>query len=548
MHFKKTSLLILCSLVQGSSDTWAINQVRVETRTDAAVAAHGVSGAGVTVAILDRGVDWRHPDFIKPDGTTRIKWILDMSGQTWCADGNPAAQEFNEAQINAALSGGPPINTRDAVGHGSLSASVAAGNGRAFAGGKYRGMAPEADLIIVKITSDGAPAHDGEPAETFFVGCVDDALDWLDAKIDLLGQPAVAFINMGTQFGPMDGTAAVSRKIDQVFGLDRPGRVYVTASGDEGMLPNHAGKDYDNGSEAVISMTRSTTASAPITLWYTEGQPAEISVAFDDGTIVGPVGPGEFLDQSGIFIIHHLPGSQFYPWTSTSGDGSAWINIAGHQTDGELRIRGLKPGSGHLDVYGDILGPNFSPVNSFTSDLVPGRLADFATTLSASVVGSYVLRTNYVDIDDIPRTAGDEGSTNELWQHSSGGPTRDGRRGVDITTPGHNLFGAIGPSSYWATFRFNMIQDGGGWYSRWGATSAAAPIAVGAVALMLEINPDLTAREVRDILRATSRSDGFTGAVPNDDWGFGKLDVLAALNRVAAGVVFADGFEEGGVR
>ena len=127
------------------------------------------------------------------------------------------------------------------AGPRSSSWGIHSNNGSAFGNGLYRGIAPGADLVIVKLVSEGAPAHDGQPAETPFQGCIDDALDWLDQKIDLLGQPCVALINSGTQWGPIDGTSAVSRKIDEVFGLDRPGRVYVSPSGDEGTLPTHAG-------------------------------------------------------------------------------------------------------------------------------------------------------------------------------------------------------------------------------------------------------------------------------------------------------------------
>ena len=49
---------------------------------------------------------------------------------------------------------------------------------------------------------------------------------------------------------------------------------------------------------------------------------------------------------------------------------------------------------------------------------------------------------------------------------------------------------------------------------------------------MLERNPNLTGSEVRDILRDTAAEDAWTGPVPNPEWGFGKLDVLAALSAV----------------
>ena len=138
----------------------------------------GRTGAGVTVVIIDRGIDWRNPDFINGDGTTRILWMLDMTGQDLCSASNPAPVEYSEAQINVALVGGPSIALRDAVGHGTATAGIAAGNGRAFAGGKYSGIAQGADLIIVKVTSEGAPAHGGVPAEPAFQGCMDEALDW----------------------------------------------------------------------------------------------------------------------------------------------------------------------------------------------------------------------------------------------------------------------------------------------------------------------------------------------------------------------------------
>jgi subtilisin family serine protease len=179
-----------------------------------------------------------------------------------------------------------------------------------------------------------------------------------------------------------------------------------------------------------------------------------------------------------------------------------------------------------------------------TDHLVPGRLNDYATTESAIVVADHVIRTEWIDIDGIPRSITDEGDVGELWLKSSGGPTRDGRvHGVDLSAPGQNLFASMGPDSWWSTFRFNLPQGSGGLYTRFGGTSGSAPIVVGAVALMLEVDPTLTADQVRTILRATAVADGNTGTLPNADWGFGKLDVYEAVRAVA--VIFEDGFESG---
>src|ERR1017187_7429942 len=58
--------------------THAMDQARVETRVDDAVARFGVTGQGVIVAILDRGIDWGNKDFRNTNGSTRIAAIFDL--------------------------------------------------------------------------------------------------------------------------------------------------------------------------------------------------------------------------------------------------------------------------------------------------------------------------------------------------------------------------------------------------------------------------------------------------------------------------------------
>ncbi|NNE04358.1 MAG: S8 family serine peptidase [Xanthomonadales bacterium] len=512
----------------------ALDLVRVETGADQVFSDLGITGKDVVVAVLDRGIDWSHPDFINEDGTTRIKWMLDQSGFNLCDPANPQAIEYSEADINQALDGGPSLSFRDAVGHGTATAGMAAGNGRALPDGRYRGIAPEADLIIIKMTSEGAPAHDSETAETFFQGCIDDALDWLKIKLDELGKPAVAIINSGTQWGPMDGTSAVSRKIDEVFPPDQPGRIMVMPSGDEGSLPNHSRTTYSDSAAGEISISRASATTSVMSAWNTGSLPASITVTFDDGTSVGPVAPGSSLDENGIFIINYQPGSEFYPWLSTSGDSAAWIRVTGHATTGKVIFQGINSGTGTADLYGDVIGPNLTPVTSMTDKLTPGRLNDYATTHSVISVANHVIRTAWTDIDGIPRSINDEGLTGELWLKSSGGPTRDGRApGIDVSAPGQNSFTAVGPNSFWATGRGNLPQGSNSQYIRFGGTSGSAPIVVGTIALMLQANPNLTTNEVRQILRNTAVTDNNTGAVPNNDWGWGKLNILAAVQGAA---------------
>ena len=130
----------------------AMDLARAETRTDLAVSTYGVSGQNVIVAILDRGIDWKNNDFRNDDGTTRIKYIFDLTDNTGAtAPGNTygVGTIFTESQITAALNGGTQIATRDAVGHGTTTSGIAAGNGRNSTNRKYRGIAPNATIIMV---------------------------------------------------------------------------------------------------------------------------------------------------------------------------------------------------------------------------------------------------------------------------------------------------------------------------------------------------------------------------------------------------------------
>jgi hypothetical protein len=68
-------------------------------------------------------------------------------------------------------------------------------------------------------------------------------------------------------------------------------------------------------------------------------------------------------------------------------------------------------------------------------------------------------------------------------------------------------------------------------------TSMAAPHVTGAVALLLQKDPDLPFYRIRRYLKATARL--VSGEVlPNNDWGWGKLDIKAAIDAVPAAVPF----------
>jgi minor extracellular serine protease Vpr len=527
----------------------AMDQVRIESRIDDAIAKYGVTGKGVIVATLDRGIDWKNNDFRNADGTTRIKWIFDLSDNSGAhAAGNPYGRGTisSEAQINAALNGGPTLATRDAVGHGTDTAGIPAGNGRNVY--KYRGVAPEATLIVCKVTSEGAPAHDVQPAEAPFNDptAFPIAIDFVKAKAAELQMPCVMILNLGSSGGPTDGTSELARKIDSTVGPGIPGLVFVTGPGDDGGAPNRAGGVVTKGGTATISINKTQAGPLIFDLWYPAGgsrDNLDVTIQTPSGSFGPFAAPAaenssDFQTGGGKFAYYHL-GSAVHFYNAANAKREIYIRFDEGAGNYAVTLSGARLVSADRRFDATLNPSEFfqtpSP-NAFTSFNAPGSIWDGATALNNICPGDYVHRTSWTDIDGIARSQMDQGAIGEIWKGSGTGPTFDGRLGVDVCAPGDSVFTVYNPTSYFATFRFNKIQDGLGFYGRQSAVSAAAPITTGVIALMLQKNPQLDAPTVKRILQQSARADSFTGSVPNPTWGYGKLDASAALDLVNAGL------------
>ncbi|MEQ8705655.1 MAG: S8 family serine peptidase [Phaeodactylibacter sp.] len=93
----------------------------------------------------------------------------------------------------------------------------------------------------------------------------------------------------------------------------------------------------------------------------------------------------------------------------------------------------------------------------------------------------------------------------------------------------------------WETGVYKYYRDGrdrGPHYKHFGGTSSSTPLVAGICALMLSANPDLTAREVKDILRSTADKIGSPSEYTNGrslKYGYGRVNadkaVAEALRR-----------------
>ncbi|WP_420455369.1 S8 family peptidase [Rubrivirga sp.] len=533
-------LAALAALLAAPVSAQTDDGVLEETRVDRVHAEYGLTGAGVIVSVFDRGIDYEHPDFRNADGTTRIRMIYDLVDDAGANDAdNPTGfgTVYTRQEIDAALASGTRLATRDASGHGTATAGVAAGNGRA-SDGRYLGMAPDAELVVVKFTSEGAPAHDGEPAEAPFFRpeAFTAALDFVHAHAAEAGMPVVHLGNFGSSGGPMDGTSRFARAINERFGPGHPGRVFLTGTSDDGGVANHAGGVVEQGDTAEIGVQKGHAGFLRFELWYPGADEFTIEIVSPSGAVSGPfTAPASgFASESGagFTYVHLAPGFGFYE--PASDKRGVVIDLSGGTGNWTVRVTGAAVADGRFDALlnpSNIFGRSD---NVFTTFVDPGHTVwDWASAEQNIAPTSYVLKPTWTDIDGVTRTfPGNEVGTGELWPGSGIGPTYDGRLGVSVAAPGQGNITPYAPRSFNATFRGNLIEDGPAPYGILAAVSGAAPVVQGIVALMLQTDPTLDAAQVRDALEQTARADAFTGEVPNVEWGWGKVDAFAAVASV----------------
>jgi serine protease AprX len=124
-------------------------------------------------------------------------------------------------------------------------------------------------------------------------------------------------------------------------------------------------------------------------------------------------------------------------------------------------------------------------------------------------------------------TVGASDRSDVIASFSSRGPTYDGRIKPDVTNMGVGLWAAKATGT--------GAGKGTTYYLPMSGTSMATPMTSGVVALLLQANKTLTPAQIKTVLTKTAKPLG--GSVPNNDYGYGRVDAKAALDYVLTGKV-----------
>lgn len=260
----------------------------------AAGSQEALLGQGVIIAVIDSGVDYFHPDFRNADGTTRILALWDQSAvrAEGVAPGSPPAGflqgiEYTREEINTALAAGSReqgyqiVPEQDLSGHGTEVLGIAAGNGRS-SGGRYRGVAPLSDLLVVKL---GNPSPDGFPRTTELM----QAVEYVIRVAEELRMPVAVNMSFGNAYGSHRGTSLLETYLDRM--ADRWKSVFVVGTGNEASSGGHVSGVVVPGQETVIELAvGEAEPSLDLQLWKNYADSFRIALMHPDGQIVGPFG------------------------------------------------------------------------------------------------------------------------------------------------------------------------------------------------------------------------------------------------------------------
>lgn len=480
-----------------------------------AVQNSGRDGSGVTVAVLDSGIDYTHrnlggagtaaayaaaygtstadPKNTTLDGlfpTAKVVGGYDFVGESWpnCAPGVDCRSEDPD-----------PI---DLEGHGTHVADIIAGRS---VDGLHKGMAPGAKLVAVKVCSAVATSCNG----IALLKAMDFALD---PNGDGDTSDAVDVINMslGSNYGQIEDDLSLASTNAVKLGV-----VVVTSAGNGGNKPYIVGSP--SIAPGVISVAQTEVPSAKAIPLVVNAPAAIAGVYANTATLdFAPIGSGVTGDV--VRVGRGCPagsiaaGSPEDAYTNPPAGKIALIDRGACSVS--LKVdRAAKAGATGvligLVAAGDAVSFSFGGGTDFVPSLVIQQ--SLANAIKAQLAGATV------NVSMSPASA--IALVGSMASSSSRGPSISFQSiKPEIGAPGASLSAEVGTGTGETAF---------------GGTSGAAPMVAGAAALLVQAYPNRSPEQIKAMLMNSAETTVYTNPalVPGE---------LAPISRIGGGELRVD--------
>jgi subtilisin family serine protease len=510
-----------------------------------------IDGSGVIIGIVDIGFQCNHPNFYSAKtGRTRIVRYWQQSEIT-----GPAPSQFSYGTEFTDTNVIQHLNDWDG-NHGTHVAGIAAGSGISTPKRIFRGVAPEADLVFVSIkyrndTLNGSSLGDYVVANPSII----DAYKYIFDYAESVGKPAVINLSWGMHTGPHDGSSLFDQATQLLVGK---GKILIGANGNEGDNPMHWNHQFNKDTVGTIPIENGRQfrvgESIYCDFWGSPKSEFSIKIQFVD-TFQNTLAETPFISssinqnysfKSGIdssvfevkmicqkenpdnskpnitVMAEHNNQRRFAIFTYITSDSSnvhAWNSGA---------TKSWTSGSFRNSINQWNRSSSFIAGNSeFTAGENGG------TSSSVISVGAMAARSAYYNVKNVWINDSGYVIPNNLAKFSSRGPTVDGRIKPNVVAPGYDVPSSINnrqvaPWMLDKTLLKTVYRNDTQFWMASNGTSMAAPHVTGIVALMLQLNPDLDPISAQNILQNTADVEPIMGAIPNNNFGFGRVNALQA--------------------
>lgn len=508
----------------------AMSNARKEIGADKVQAGTGLDtpydGTGVIVGVIDQGFEFKHPAFAN------------------------ACQRWGSSSTSGNLRTSAPFSDpTDQVGHATHVSNIAVG--RKVDGVDYYGVAPGAELL--PMMSDLNTSSIIVQAQA------------IRNYAEEQGKPWVINMSFGSVAGPHDGTTAIDQALDALSGK---GAILVGAMGNDGAHKLHVMHTFtEDGEKAYFHITPVTSENANnivmSQLWA--GEKGEDlfefkPVVLSRGKVYYPTAAQLVSSRmSTSNEIDPYNGKQNYKF---AGYFNQLLNAMGLSTGNFMwEITGKAGHTCHAWINYDGAPATFDKVKFTVDDIVyttPTGDGEYSTGESSATVPSSIGVASYNNAQGFTSMNGSYyslqssvGSIMDLSTFSTRGPSLsinpDALPKPTIAAPGGVVISAYSKKSQ----NFNTsdvelvkrITSGGNsfYYGEMSGTSMATPVVTGTIALWLQANPELTSKDVAEIMDKTARRDSYTGRnlTWNAKWGYGKIDAYEGLKeaiRIRTGI------------